>query len=79
MAHTFQYENTIFICDGDPRRGLVRIRKRSPEGEVIGAIELSYDDIAAFVAEQTRRRLVDKLERADDQAILTGEWILTKD
>lgn len=76
MAHSFIYDNTAFICDGDPRGGLVRIKKKGgPDSDVIvGEIEIPYDELARFMAEQTRRRIIETLEQASDQDVLTGRW-----
>lgn len=62
MSHSFRYDNTFYICDGDPRGGEVRIRNMEPGSDLIlSEIVVPYDDMASFVISLARHRASSKI------------------
>ncbi len=62
--HTTKCGETTFVCNSDPKAGLVKVANHR------GHLFVFFDDLAEFVAEHVRTKRIGKLEDATTDELL---------
>ncbi len=63
MSHTYEYKNTVFICNSD-LSGDITIR---PIGG--GSLEVNGDDLKSFIFDYLRRGIISNIENLDNDEL----------